>query len=76
MERINGTDYIIISKVTNYCNKLLHEKRFGFQQQANSTKHAIIELTDQMCESFNENKFTISVFVDLSKTFDTVNHPG
>ena len=23
---------------------------------------------------FNENKFTIDVFIDLSKTFDTVNH--
>ena len=52
-------------------NKLLYNKQFGFQQ-CNSTDHAILELIDQLGQSFEENKFTLGVFIDLSKAFDTV----
>ena len=54
-------------------NKLLYNKQFGFQQ-CNSTDHAILELIDQLGQSFEENKFTLGVFIDLSKAFDTVDH--
>ena len=40
----------------------------------NSIEYALIELANQLCESFNENKFTIDVFFDLSKAFYTVNN--
>ena len=54
-------------------NKMLYNKQFGFQK-ANSTEYAIMQLSDQLYDSFNENKFTIGVFIDLSKAFDTVDH--
>ena len=54
-------------------NKLLYNKQFGFQK-ANSTDHAIIQLADQLYDSFNDNKFTVGIFIDLSKAFDTVDH--
>ena len=54
-------------------NNLLYNKQFGFQK-ANSTEHAIIELVDQLCASFNKNNFTVGIFIDLSKAFDTVDH--
>ena len=54
-------------------NKLLYNKQFGFQK-ATSTDHAILQLTDQLYDSFNNDKFTIGVFIDLSKAFDTVDH--
>ena len=38
------------------------------------TEHAILQLTDDLHKNFNENKFTIGVFIDLSKAFDTVDH--
>ena len=38
--------------------------------------HAIIQLIDQLVKSFNDNKFTIGVFIDLSKAFDTVDRPS
>ena len=54
-------------------NNILYDKQFGFQK-ANSTDHVFMQLADQLYDSFNENKFTIGVVIDLSKAFDTVNH--
>ena len=39
----------------------------------NSTDHAIFQLADQMHEMFKKNIYTLVVFIDLSKAFDTVN---
>ena len=39
-----------------------------------STDHAIIELTDKSTKAIDEGKYTIGIFLDLSKAFDTINH--
>ena len=54
-------------------NNIFYEKQFGFQA-SNSTEHAVIQLISQILDAFNENKYTLGIFIDLSKAFDTVDH--
>ena len=42
----------------------------SFQQKC-STEYAILQITKEMCEYFDTNTFTLGVFVDLSKAFDS-----
>ena len=52
---------------------ILYDKQFGFQT-GHSTEHAIAQLLDQIYEAFQKNEYTLGVFIDLLKTFDTVDH--
>ena len=53
--------------------KIFYPKQFGFQK-GYSTDHALLQLVDQIYESFECREYTIGVFKDLSKAFDTVDH--
>ena len=52
--------------------KILFKKPFGFRS-SHSTDHALLELIDQICKCFDEKKYFLGIFVDLSKFFDTIN---
>ena len=52
-------------------NNILYEKQFGFQEN-HSTDLAITQLVDQISNSCEKNLFTLGVFMDFSKAFDTV----
>ena len=54
-------------------NSILYKKQFGFQT-SHRTEHAILLLINQLYQSFDESKFTLGIFNDLSKAFDTVDH--
>ena len=52
---------------------LLYEKLFVFQR-TNSMKHAMLQLTRDITGSFKKGEYTLGVFKDFSKAFDTVDH--
>ena len=52
-------------------NYLLYKKQFGFQK-GHSTSNAILQLANQITNNFDQNKFTLGEFIELSKAFDTV----
>ena len=53
--------------------KKLYSKQLGFQSD-HSTELAILQLANQIYEYFEINLYTLGVFIDLSRSFDTVNH--
>ena len=52
---------------------ILSKNQFGFRSKV-STVDAILKFTDCVYNSFNNNKYMFSIFLDLSKAFDTVRH--
>ena len=53
--------------------KLVCSKQFGFQTGL-TTEHVIVKLVDQIYNSFEKDYYTLVIFIDLSKAFDTVDH--
>lgn len=54
-------------------NKILSDHQYGFRTKS-STIYAVIELVDKIKKAIENNEYTIGIFLDLSKAFDTVNH--
>ena len=54
-------------------NNLFLENQFGFQIN-NSTEYAVLQFTRDIAQNFDNGKFPLGVFIDLSKAFGTVNH--
>ena len=54
-------------------NRLLSQSQFGFRLKR-STSTALIAFTDQVLESMDKGCVTGTVFLDLRKAFDTVDH--
>ena len=54
-------------------NNILFNKQFGFRA-GHSTEHTLLELVDQISNTFNDKNYLLGIFIDLSKAFDTVDH--
>ena len=55
------------------CNKLLHDKQFGFTKGRNTTD-AGVALIKHIFDAWEEKQDAIGIFCDLSKAFDCVDH--
>ncbi|XP_065652667.1 uncharacterized protein LOC136079922 [Hydra vulgaris] len=66
---------IMHNRLYNYLekNNILYHKQFGFRNN-HSTEHAVIDLANQILNGFDNDSYTLGIFLDLSKTFDNVNH--
>ena len=54
-------------------NKLFHENQYGLRTK-NSTELAVTELTDRILINIDNKKLPLTIFMDLSRTFDTLEH--
>ena len=54
-------------------NKLLTNSQYGFRTN-HSTEHATVEFVDRIAQSIDKGEIPFSIFIDLSKAFDTLDH--
>ena len=54
-------------------NNLFFQHQYGFRKK-HSTNHAILELVDRILSEMDKGNNPITVFLDLSKAFDTLDH--
>ena len=63
------------NRLLEFINKLnlLYKYQFGFRNN-HSTYMALIILLEKITSSLDKGEFTISLFIDFRKAFDTVDH--
>ena len=54
-------------------NGLFYESQYGFWEN-HSTKLATVELLDRIMSALDHNELPSSIYMDLSKAFDTLGH--
>ena len=54
-------------------NNLITDNQFGFRK-SHSTELAVIDIQNTLLQNLDNNKLTCTIFLDLSKAFDSVNH--
>ena len=62
-------------RLLKYLNKynILLNNQYGFRKN-HSISYALIHLLNKITTAFDDKKYTIGIFLDLSKAFDTVDH--
>ena len=53
--------------------KLFYDMQFGFREN-HTTSMALLSLMDRIINAMEKDEYTIGIFLDFSKAFDTVNH--
>ena len=65
----------LYNQINNFINKnnLLYKYQYGFQKKL-STDIALAQICENLSNKMDSDKITCSVFLDLQKAFDTVDH--
>ena len=66
---------VIFNQLYEYMtlNNLFINSQYGFRKK-HSTELAALELVDRVAKDMDKNKVPLSIFIDLSKAFDTLDH--
>ena len=54
-------------------NNILSDNQYGFRKH-HSTSYALTCLYDNISSAIDNKEYTVGIFIDLSKAFDTVDH--
>ena len=65
----------IYDQIVSYCetSDIFYEHQYGFRK-FHSTQDAVLKLTDHCVRAFEAGEYCITVFLDLSRAFDSVSH--
>ena len=66
---------LLHSRIYSYLSKfnLFSERQFGLRRNY-STSLAICNIYDELLNNVDEGKYSCSIFLDLSKAFDSIQH--
>ena len=66
---------LMFDRLTDYCSKykILIDEQYGFRK-SRTTEQAIIDFQDHIIQNINNKLWSLGIFLDLSKAFDTLNH--
>ena len=63
------------NRLQSFLNKecILNCNQYGFRAK-HSTYMALLDMYDKISDAIDQNKYSVGVFIDLSKAFDTIDH--
>ena len=66
---------IMHERVVSFLDKhnCIYNRQFGFRK-GHSTTHTLIDLTESIRRSIDNNSYAVGIFLDFQKAFDTVEH--
>ena len=66
---------IVFQRLYSYIchNNLLFKHQYGFQPKK-STVHPLLNILNYVSDALNNNEYVVSVFLDLRKAFDVIDH--
>ena len=65
-------EMIMYNRVTTFL-EILHGNQYGFRKKS-STHVALLTFVDKVIQAIENGEYTLGVFLDFSKAFDTVDH--
>ena len=54
-------------------HKILCENQYGFREE-HCTSTAVLDMIDSISQEMDRKNYSIGIFLDLSKAFDTIDH--
>ena len=66
---------IMYKQLDNFVTKhnITYNHQYGFRRN-HSTNHVLLDLTEDIRNAIDANRFAVGIFIDLQKAFDTVDH--
>ena len=66
---------LVYSRTLKFLNefKVFCNSQFGFRKK-HSTSHALLNFIDKIANATDDQLYTVGIFLDLSKAFDTIDH--